>query len=247
MSDTSPKRKRFQFHLSAALAMMFVAGGIMWANARPVNDFVYEYQSSQSVMIDESMDGNVCYHLRRIGWPFEYWELDNNVRASKGVWIDCNPLWDKSDWFLAGYGKESLFYDAIIWILMVGTTGILIELLIRGERANGTYGSVHRQTVLLLVLTASVIILLNSQHRSTTIPVDFRYKDGYEIGWPMTVAAYLRTTWDYKFYTLRDGPGRLALASDFAVGVLALFIVAIFSEFVIRRRKISRVELNHRR
>ncbi len=29
-----PRRKRFQFHLSTAIVMMFVAGGLSWANLR---------------------------------------------------------------------------------------------------------------------------------------------------------------------------------------------------------------------
>jgi hypothetical protein len=29
-----PRRKRFQIHLSTAVVLMFVAGGIIWANAR---------------------------------------------------------------------------------------------------------------------------------------------------------------------------------------------------------------------
>src|SRR5947207_2506379 len=31
---TPPPRKRFQIHLSTAIVMMFVAGGLMWANTR---------------------------------------------------------------------------------------------------------------------------------------------------------------------------------------------------------------------
>ena len=49
-----PRRKRFQFHLSTAIVMMFVAGGLMWANASPVD----------SVPIYHRYPGAVDY-----GWP----------------------------------------------------------------------------------------------------------------------------------------------------------------------------------
>src|SRR5258706_512202 len=32
---TAPPRKRFQFHLSTAIVLMFVAGALMWANMQP--------------------------------------------------------------------------------------------------------------------------------------------------------------------------------------------------------------------
>jgi len=209
----------------------------MWANARPEHDFIHEYQSSQSVMIDDVGEGAVCYHYRRIGWPFEFWEVENNVRANKGAWIDCNPQWNRSDWIFGNSGKWNLCCDAAIWMVSLVTTGILWELLIRSNETTPMFRPIHRTTALLLILTAGVFVLLMSQHRAISIPIDFRYKDGYEIGWPMSVGSYLRITWDYRVYSFYDGPHFIALIVDYAACILALISMSVLSEFIIRRRE----------
>ncbi|MEI6231403.1 MAG: hypothetical protein WCT04_00005, partial [Planctomycetota bacterium] len=60
---TPPPRKRFQFHLSTAIVLMFVAGGLIWANTRDRYDTVrYSYPFMNSNDTIRQKDGDY-------GWP----------------------------------------------------------------------------------------------------------------------------------------------------------------------------------
>jgi hypothetical protein len=59
----SPRRKRFQIHLSTAIVLMFAAGGLLWANIAGTESIV------QADRWDRPAD--VYYHLRTCGWPLQ--------------------------------------------------------------------------------------------------------------------------------------------------------------------------------
>src|SRR5690349_20011862 len=62
---TPPPRKRFQIHLSTAIVMMFVAGGMIYANS--IDRGPYEsrkYSGGQSVEFSECVSS--------YGWPFRF-------------------------------------------------------------------------------------------------------------------------------------------------------------------------------
>ena len=74
-----PRRKRFQFHLSTAIVMMFVAGGLMWANVVVRNPgFV------------ETSDGRKYFDYS-YGWPFPayfwnlFWDVHNPRRYTSSM------------------------------------------------------------------------------------------------------------------------------------------------------------------
>jgi hypothetical protein len=56
-----PRRKRFQIHLSTAIVMMFVAGGIIWANRIPRIEKVFNPFTGGMMSVEMW-----CY-----GWPIE--------------------------------------------------------------------------------------------------------------------------------------------------------------------------------
>src|SRR5258707_698454 len=59
MSGTEPpRRKRFQIHLSTAVVMMFVAGGLIWANLR----------ERRIPDVPDAIDFDYTYTVH--GWPF---------------------------------------------------------------------------------------------------------------------------------------------------------------------------------
>jgi hypothetical protein len=75
-----PCRKRFQIHLSTAIVMMFVAGGLWWANLTPLKGtFVVEGENGK----------NVFEHVI-FGWPFSR-EHENyiggDIKDVFGDWI----------------------------------------------------------------------------------------------------------------------------------------------------------------
>ncbi|MGD0091197.1 MAG: hypothetical protein ABSE73_14870 [Planctomycetota bacterium] len=59
-----PKKKRpwFQYHLSTAIVLMFVAGGLMWAN-RPYGVFIWEGMDGTTIYEDPAGPADVW------GWP----------------------------------------------------------------------------------------------------------------------------------------------------------------------------------
>jgi hypothetical protein len=58
-----PRRNRFQFHLSTAIVLMFVAGGLMWANT-------LERSEKTGFQPDGSPGDDFDLHLhKRWGWP----------------------------------------------------------------------------------------------------------------------------------------------------------------------------------
>ncbi|HLX61319.1 MAG TPA: hypothetical protein VKX17_08570 [Planctomycetota bacterium] len=56
------RRARFQFHLSTAVALMFAAGGLMWANFRQTE--------STECIDDKSLNNVTTSYYRCFGWPF---------------------------------------------------------------------------------------------------------------------------------------------------------------------------------
>src|SRR5205807_1432561 len=62
---TPPPRKRFQIHLSTAIVMMFVAGGLMWANR--TNRGSYEVDEYVGSDCDE-----VSFYETSYGWPLTF-------------------------------------------------------------------------------------------------------------------------------------------------------------------------------
>ena len=56
---TPPRRKRFQIHLSTAIVMMFVAGGLIWVNVR-----ARAVEAWQLNPIDGGEVGDIYF-----GWP----------------------------------------------------------------------------------------------------------------------------------------------------------------------------------
>lgn len=79
MSDLEPNRPRFQIHLSTALILMFVAGGIIWANLRVNNSEYLRKIDEESVkeIADTAKKGIFVYPLNwkqlstsaEYGWP----------------------------------------------------------------------------------------------------------------------------------------------------------------------------------
>jgi len=56
-SPTPPRRARFQIHLSTAIVLMFVAGGLIWANVRASWNYVRSFD-------------NITWTNREFGCPF---------------------------------------------------------------------------------------------------------------------------------------------------------------------------------
>jgi hypothetical protein len=118
-SERPGKRRGFQFHLSTAIVLMFVAGGLVWANVR----------SRELGTVVVSMGSqHVRTTLYGRGWPwvFDEWCVGNRIGLEAGEVIGA---------FV--YQAIAGILDTVIaWGSLIGV-GVLYEWLIRrrGQRA----------------------------------------------------------------------------------------------------------------
>ena len=110
---TPPPRKRFQIHLSTAIVMMFVAGGLVWANVwrrLVILDFDFSVPSA----------GESLY-----GWPSDAVWMDSTLNGSYP--LGTSYLWR---WFYIG-----AIIDICVLLSTLFATWFLYEWLIRHRAA----------------------------------------------------------------------------------------------------------------
>ncbi|MEI6234561.1 MAG: hypothetical protein WCT04_16020 [Planctomycetota bacterium] len=117
----SPPRKRFQIHLSTAIVMMFVAGGLIWANVSA---------GCKSMGMRLRIPGPSEFYLGKIyGWPFEF-------KTGEGLWTPMKPPYPKLDIVdvdVVNYGMAGI--DAVVAILILSVIWYLCEWQIRRRLA----------------------------------------------------------------------------------------------------------------
>jgi hypothetical protein len=115
----SPNRRWFQIHLSTAILLMFVAGGIIGQNVRQLE--IVEHLPSKS-------DPWRCHRTGQ-GWPWKWYlsSSDDYEGLYDGIWrqLPHRPLDDSSS------NTVNLFFDCSFFVLAVFGTIILSEGIIR--------------------------------------------------------------------------------------------------------------------
>jgi hypothetical protein len=110
-----PHRKRFQIHLSTAIVMMFVAGGLIWANAmrRAVTpDFVSLFGDMDGPVHKDWGATQIEY-----GWPFTM--IRQPIYGSALPFADWEPLyfkWAALNVFIASIFLLAVWY-ACEWLI----------------------------------------------------------------------------------------------------------------------------------
>ena len=134
------RRPRFQFHLSTAIVLMFVAGGILWANMRD-SRYTVSVDSGEIFMTLPLQTQGVAYTF---GWPSVLHEgarplrlRVRNVENSDQWWVYTDAEADLRErssfdgsWRMAGIALNLLTALAILLALAV-----LLEWRIRRKRA----------------------------------------------------------------------------------------------------------------
>jgi hypothetical protein len=106
-----PRPKRFQIHLSTAIAMMFVAGGLTWANVR-IN------KSTDQRALLKAAGADDVYMLCERGWPLTCHEALVYV-----INIDRSEGWglagSESNWInlLAAFTALILVWLVCEWLI----------------------------------------------------------------------------------------------------------------------------------
>src|SRR5438105_4088179 len=94
MTD-SPKRRWFQIHLSTAIVLMFVAGGLLWMNLMPAQFILIEnsFGIKSPMNIKDAINDKtfreiemdrVYTCINEYGWPQTYIKCSVLAKVSKG-------------------------------------------------------------------------------------------------------------------------------------------------------------------
>jgi hypothetical protein len=114
------KRPWFQFHLSTAIVLMFVAAILLWANLRP---------TIRSIAIVSGLP-NVEEHSR--GWPVRFWTTVLVFSGTHRVSFEPEPYTDYADDMpMPRFWTGMLAADGAVAVVTLLATGVLLEWRIR--------------------------------------------------------------------------------------------------------------------
>ena len=139
---TPPPRKRFQIHLSTAIVMMFVAGGILWANLTSRLDKTFNVERAhfdgsfedfkrhmQKGYHDWSIDPDTANFIESNGWPFTFFTITKSYIAANN-----DPNYDQIvEQRTRSYSAACV--DMFIAFAIIFVSWFLCEYLIRRRAA----------------------------------------------------------------------------------------------------------------
>lgn len=115
-------RKRFQIHLSTAVVMMFVAGGLLWANLRERHGTVFGGEEAYEFW-------SIEFDYNGYGWPLTvHGQLTGDAKYPDGSNYIHSPEVDITRKFTSYFNTV---LDAIVAIIILGITWFMCEWPIR--------------------------------------------------------------------------------------------------------------------
>ena len=135
-------RKRFQFHLSTAIVMMFVAGGLMWANVTERREQIVGNFFSNDIPVKVRCDVTELMFLQRTdrdlwqgyrewnyGWPY-------TAMLYQGI-VYLHRNRDMEGWkdVRAQFNYPSLIINVVVALTALFAVWFLCEWLIRRRAA----------------------------------------------------------------------------------------------------------------
>jgi|SRR5579862_1564436 len=149
-----PRRARFQIHLSTAIVLMFVAGGLIWANVSLWHEdfvlgFAIDANSTRPCSFKDFLNSN-CekWHgsrIRRYGWPWALTSVSGAVFVGRDGKVS-----DTSENVVEFVGNQSIEYtrgktrywdgfgafdDLLVAFAILFTAWFLCERLVRRRAA----------------------------------------------------------------------------------------------------------------
>lgn len=126
MSEKPKKRPLFQYHLSTAIVVMFVASGVLWLNVRLDN---WPYQLGGRLVGESLGRGWPLMAIRHQGGYHHYKEITVNGQKQ---WQEWNELMPNAEIELCPNG---IIIDAVVAFAILGIIGYFCEWLIRRKAA----------------------------------------------------------------------------------------------------------------
>ncbi|HLX59649.1 MAG TPA: hypothetical protein VKX17_00065 [Planctomycetota bacterium] len=114
-----PRRWRFQIHLSTAIVLMFVAGGLIWANVT-VTESNYTSEGFK-----EGRWNKAEVYDRMYGWPDQFWQ-ETLERGANGEYVPVVPV---------RYRRRIIVRNALVALAILFVVWFLCEWLIRRRAA----------------------------------------------------------------------------------------------------------------
>jgi hypothetical protein len=121
MSEQPKKRPWLQFHLSTAVVLMFVAGGLLWLNMHENGVVVVDGQGQQSGL-------GIGFECRTYGWPLTaYRGQSGRLSPFGGVSSKATSHYPILQGYYYGRGLGT---DAAVAFAVLLATGILCEFIV---------------------------------------------------------------------------------------------------------------------
>ena len=146
-----PRRKRFQIHLSTAIALIFVFGGLVWINLY-WNTEVLERKNAPETCFMNSDTPNALldFYICKYGWPL------TAANCYKLVYQDGRVLIFHNESFVIHYFQAA--FDLIIALLILVAIRYAFEWKNFHPRKRF---QIHLSTALLLMFTTGALIQTN--------------------------------------------------------------------------------------
>jgi hypothetical protein len=131
------KRKLWQIHLSTAVAMTIVTGGLIGVNVRPTSASISCAMNAMNLLSTDGSGGiGEFRRYQYFGWPLVWLESVDNVRSSGGAWVASDDV--KPQLYLPRQSRLPLLFNVLILAAMILSMGIVLEWLIRRREARKT-------------------------------------------------------------------------------------------------------------
>jgi hypothetical protein len=144
MSETKPKRRFWRLHLSTAVLLMVVAGGLMWPNLKSEEMYVTQdrwiWTTHEQALyaLAEANQPVTFVRWTYYGWPRRFCYRTDHVVPKQSGWDTTETLGlsflpeiykDPDD------GELLLVVDVLVWLVLLVFFAIIPEWLIRRREA----------------------------------------------------------------------------------------------------------------
>jgi len=134
MDEKPKKRPWFQFQLSTAVVLMFVAAGLLWLNFPPSAASVQSAARHQSEFLSEVKGGNALHAMLvfKQGWPVVFRSQLYDVQRGSS---DAIIVGECTDDVLPFWLRWRFYFDVLFCLGLTSLVAFVLEWRIRRQSA----------------------------------------------------------------------------------------------------------------